>query len=350
MEAKKTLFISDVHLGPGKTWDWFSIEKEGPHLVKFFEYLAERQNRQNDIKELVLLGDIFDLWVCPHDVPPHTKEDIFQAQAEVIAAITETAGTVPMFYINGNHDFRITREDIDTIFRGRIKHIGHVYRRRNIHAEHGHRYALFNCCPDLIHGGSWGLPLGYYISRLHTSLGEGRKAKTNLIVQVIDELFQMVGTAEKMPESVLDAMKDAVEWTHHEKVTGFNMGEIAGIHQYETVRENYRKLFDDWVAAKGFWFATQMILSELNRLGTIADQLCRDGVDIVVFGHSHDTKMDKDAWFTKDRIYANCGYWCGFGEEEKAEDNAHFVQTDGHSVELVQFAGGDIQLKKRLEL
>ena len=76
---------------------------------------------------------------------------------------------------------------------------------------------------------------------------------------------------------------------------------------------------------------------ELNRLGTVVDQLCSDGVEIVVFGHSHDTKMDKDTLFVKDRIYANCGYWCGFGETDHSQDNAHLVATDGKTVGLYSF-------------
>ena len=126
-------------------------------------------------------------------------------------------------------------------------------------------------------------------------------------------------------------------------MTAFNMGQTAGELDFEEVRGRYRNLFDDWIRAKGYWYAVQMIMSEMNRLGTVADQLCRDGVNIVILGHSHDTKMDKDSWFVKDRIYANCGFWCGFGDIEKIEDNAHFVQTDGETVELLRFNDGALE-------
>ena len=69
----------------------------------------------------------------------------------------------------------------------------------------------------------------------------------------------------------------------------------------------------------------------------------------VIFGHSHDTKMDKDWFCTENRIYANCGYWCGFGEDHK-EDNAHFVQTDGQTVELYGFNNGIADQKNSLTL
>jgi hypothetical protein len=60
--------------------------------------------------------------------------------------------------------------------------------------------------------------------------------------------------------------------------------------------------------------------------------------------------MDKDSWFVSDRIYANCGYWCGFGERENIEDNAHFVETDGTTVILNSFRGGKVKKEKTLSL
>jgi UDP-2,3-diacylglucosamine pyrophosphatase LpxH len=352
VQKKKTLFISDIHMGAGKEngkWDWFSIDDEGPYLISFFEYVAKRCSRQNDIKEVVLLGDIFDLWVCPHDKEPHTFGEIVKAQKDVIGAIIKMAGSVPTCYINGNHDYRVTSEDICKAFKGKIKHFGNVYRRGNIWAEHGHQHALFNC-PDVRNGGYLRLPLGYYITRLHTSLGETRKAKFNLIAQIIDESFQAMGS-EKLPESVLDALKDAIENTFSgRKVSNFNMKGICPNQDFEDVRTRYRNLFDDWRKAKGFWQSIQMIMCELNRLGTVADQLCRDGVDIVIFGHSHGTKMDKDSWCVKDRIYANCGYWCGLGEKDRIQDHAHFVETDKETVTLCSFKDGEAIEKKSLRL
>jgi len=348
MANKNTLFVSDIHLGAGKKWDWFSAEKEGPYLRNFFQYVAARQAEKGDIKELVLLGDVFDLWVCPHNEEPHTFDQILETHKEVINEIKTTGKTVPILYVNGNHDFRVSKGHIKKAFDGLVQHIGTHYRRRNIYAEHGHQFALFNR-PDPKNGGPESLPLGYYISRLHASLGQTRKAKFNLALQAIDELFQMLGP-EKMPESVLDSMKDAVENTKGITVSGFKMGSGRNDRSYNEIKDNYKDLYEDWYKSKGYWYANQMILCELNRLGTIADSLCRDGINIVIFGHSHDTKMDKDSWFTNDRIYANCGYWCGFGEQEKIEDNAHFVETDGEKVELFRFWNGEAKSVTKVKL
>jgi len=32
---------------------------------------------------------------------------------------------------------------------------------------------------------------------------------------------------------------------------------------------------------------------------------------VVVFGHTHAAKIDKDSLFVKDRVYVNSGNWCG---------------------------------------
>lgn len=349
-KKKKTLFVSDIHMGAGKPHDWFDRGEEAANLISFFKYVAKRYSEEKDIKEIVLLGDVFDLWVCPHNEEPHTFEQILEAQSDVIDAINEMADTVPTLYVNGNHDYEVTSEDICTAFDRKVKHIGNVYRRGNILAEHGHRHALFNR-PDPKNGGTHlRLPLGYYITRLHTTLEKGRGVKAKMVFQAIDESFQVMG-AEKLPESVLDSLKDAVEMPPKpKKVEKFNMGNICADQLYIDVKERYKNLFEDWKDSVGFWQSIQMIMCELNRLGPVADHLCRDGVEIVVFGHSHDTKMDKDSLFVKDRIYANCGFWCGFREEDKTDDNAHFVATDGKIVELYSFKNGRTELKEALEL
>jgi UDP-2,3-diacylglucosamine pyrophosphatase LpxH len=35
------------------------------------------------------------------------------------------------------------------------------------------------------------------------------------------------------------------------------------------------------------------------------------GYKVVVFGHTHTAKIDKDSLFVKDRVYVNTGNWCG---------------------------------------
>jgi len=62
--------------------------------------------------------------------------------------------------------------------------------------------------------------------------------------------------------------------------------------------------------------------------------MCRNGVEIVIFGHSHNIKMDKDSFLVQDRIYANYEYWYGFGYDDNKDDNPQFIETDGQTVQL----------------
>jgi UDP-2,3-diacylglucosamine pyrophosphatase LpxH len=83
--AKKRLFISDVHLGAGRysdeskssethkyEWDWLS-ENETKNFESFIRFL--RTVYSENIREIILLGDIFDNWVFPHDLVPPTMDE-----------------------------------------------------------------------------------------------------------------------------------------------------------------------------------------------------------------------------------------------------------------------------------
>jgi predicted phosphodiesterase len=58
------------------------------------------------------------------------------------------------------------------------------------------------------------------------------------------------------------------------------------------------------------------VMAEIGYLGDLADYLSKKkDTNIIIFGHSHNSELDKDSWFLKeDRIYANCGAWCDEGK------------------------------------
>lgn len=337
-----SVFISDCHMGPGEKWDWFS-RTEAIRLIDFCRYLTYRYLNQKDLKEVILLGDIFDLWVCPYDQAPHSFRGIMKHQSMVFNAMQKMAAIVPTFYVNGNHDFRVTPGDIEEAFDGHIICLKDGYRNDNVLAIHGHQQALFNK-PDPKNGGKEALPIGYFITRLYTSLVMGNNVMPNLVAQIINEGLQALGP-ETLTESILDALKDSIRDTLNKEVVSFNMGYLSEDYEYETIRARYKNLFQDWLDEVGLWKTIQMLMCEVDRLGSTADQLCTDGINIVIMGHSHGTKMDKDSILSQERIYANCGYWCGLDKKDKGND-AHYVQTNGSRVELCSFRGGKSTIKK----
>ena len=69
---KKRVFVSDTHMTPGSSlagstgvYDWFT-KKTRMISWHFSKYV--RGDASFD--EVILLGDIMDVWLCPYDVPP----------------------------------------------------------------------------------------------------------------------------------------------------------------------------------------------------------------------------------------------------------------------------------------
>ena len=58
-----------------------------------------------------------------------------------------------------------------------------------------------------------------------------------------------------------------------------------------------------------------------GELENVGDRLCaKKGYKIVVFGHTHKAKIDKDSFLVADRIYANAGCW--------SQKKAHCIIVD----------------------
>lgn len=58
-----------------------------------------------------------------------------------------------------------------------------------------------------------------------------------------------------------------------------------------------------------------------GELENVGDRLChKKGYKIVIFGHTHKAKIDKDSYLVADRIYANAGCW--------SQKKAHCIMVD----------------------
>jgi UDP-2,3-diacylglucosamine hydrolase len=88
--AKKTLFISDVHLGLGT--DSEEKRKEDA-LLRFLRSV------QKNTRELFILGDLFDFWFEYRTVIPKG----FHRTLAMLQEYTEAG--IPVSYLAGNHDF-----------------------------------------------------------------------------------------------------------------------------------------------------------------------------------------------------------------------------------------------------
>lgn len=85
MENKR-IYVSDIHMGAGRSlhsdnvYDWLG-EEEANNFAAFIAYL---QN-QNDVGEIILLGDTMDNWVCPVNEAPPTFDEILRAKQAMLS-------------------------------------------------------------------------------------------------------------------------------------------------------------------------------------------------------------------------------------------------------------------------
>ncbi|MBN2016704.1 MAG: metallophosphoesterase [Candidatus Cloacimonetes bacterium] len=184
LQRTSIVCISDVHMGDERAIDggycWF--DENADALENFLDYVMNSP----DVKQLVILGDLFDEWLVPYEVAPfdssiniHNSKDYFQAIANCPTNVEifnkfrtiVNNGEIELIYVPGNHDMLLTQEILDGIipnitWMGDVPGLGKYAPANEIIMEHGHRYDLFNCPQSLVNP-SHKLPPGYFISRLY---------------------------------------------------------------------------------------------------------------------------------------------------------------------------------------
>ncbi|MBN2716500.1 MAG: metallophosphoesterase [Deltaproteobacteria bacterium] len=312
------IFISDVHIGAGRycsesqdkskyphDWDWLS-KGEKENFIRFLDYLPTRYAANT---EVVLLGDIFDNWIFPHDLEPPTIEDVIGADENqgVMVALKTLSEKLNVFYVPGNHDMHADRAVINAHF-PRVRYVAEQYHSERLIAEHGHRYALFNAPPRFSRNIS-GLPLGYFISRMEAT----RKARYNNggrhYKTYVDDFLEILGKAT-LSQGVFEAVLEETKLSDNEVFVFRNYSGARQTVDAETIKDTYANLYDDWNSQ--VISRPRAVMAELDRLEPIADRLCKHGkYKVCIMGHSHKFDVDVDRAFVDDRVYANAGYWCG---------------------------------------
>jgi UDP-2,3-diacylglucosamine pyrophosphatase LpxH len=311
MPRTKRYFISDVHLSSDKLYEqdtsWFKTPDHETRLIGFIDkHILGKPN----IKDFVLLGDIFNNWVCPAMVTPPTYDEIFTANQAILDKFQEIADDgINLYYINGNHDFDLSTEDIRQAIPGvtPIK----IYRSGQLHGEHGHRFdEIFNR-PDYFCDPAFGRPIGYIISRLVTSFSTTGYGIIDLPTY-LDDMVEAAATSQNLFESIIEGLAERAGMGDENVILMPGGRELS----IQKAKERYKKL--------GEKYSLPEFIRELwdrSALGWQADRLChRNDVSIVIFGHSHKALLDKDFFLVKDRIYANSGAWC--------KKNAYCVEVD----------------------
>lgn len=335
MERSKIVVISDVHLSDEQNWSWFN-QQSGERLKGFFRQTAN----DSQVKELVLLGDIFELWLFPVDVMPWSAAQIIQhwdsGPDSVIAALRDCANRLPQVsFLCGNHDMGMTQADIDLIS-PKIKLIStehHTAGHPGLHLEHGHLVDIFNA-PDISGDPIENLPFGYFVTRLVASAGGGNEV-WRAVSQRVEAEFAALFSFSRLSSrtgfgmtdllgfdfflehvvaaagsSLIKGIMDVLLW--YVKLVNPSVNESSRIIlpsgssvAVGEVKKHYHRLLVRWFRLHGLDGLHRTALAATG-LDWRARQLLSQGdVHIAVTGHTHQGKVLP----MEQGRYANSGTW-----------------------------------------
>jgi UDP-2,3-diacylglucosamine pyrophosphatase LpxH len=324
--------LSDVHIGDNTPTCWYQSRVHDPQLAAVIAWILSRAGA---VREVVLLGDLFDLWTYPPSVRPPSMSRIIAANPTLLGPRGPFAALVRALprrvrLLLGNHDHGLTQADIDELNRAlggnrsageRIELVESTYRVLNGSSgartvlSHGHHWTMFNA-PDP--RSRWrGLPVGHFVTRaigyqLSRSLRPGETAadRRNSANPMGVDLLAALGSWNRRDDLA------AFLLTYICNVTG--MSQTASIilpdGSTTTVRDAmrvYAGLFTEWVRREGrqadalraaaadwrgtdlAWFAQRLALQTAS--------------DLAVMGHTHTAV---GGLVVSPVNYVNSGYEC----------------------------------------
>ena len=340
MAKNRRIFISDIHMGDERSMQgphpycWFN--KNIPKLAKFLD----DQLNAGDLKEVVILGDLFDQWVIPTDEEPLLSYEAIcsnPANAPVVDKLKALAKSdeIKLAYVPGNHDMSmdtdgiaVTRRFLESTFPGILFFCNNnvplgSYNVGTLTAEHGDRYCLFNA-PDTFDASDTFLPLGYFISRVVAHKVRSTGSSENYISILFTFLKNYLDHPEYIPDLFMAIAEDAgLNENDVFKMTGvpgfpatITLGEVAG---------RFGNLIQKWDNSPGKAVDSgKAIVSDTGNLWLAANSVFHlstaPNINIVIFGHTHIADINrvflrepgKGADKSKipcRSIYANCGSW-----------------------------------------
>jgi UDP-2,3-diacylglucosamine pyrophosphatase LpxH len=301
--------VSDVHLGTLVPTVWYQPEVHEPNLLRLLHWVRDHAEA---VRELVLLGDIVELWTYPANVVPPTFADIVDAHPNVLGpdgALAELLDVLDgaVTYVPGNHDQGVTAEEL-AVVRGRTT--GHPLRlvedvpylpAPRLAVAHGHHWTLFNAPATT---GPWApLPIGYFVTRAVATrwaadLTDGRTvadlggqgAPNGIDLASLRSVVSGAG-ARSVAASLLDFVAGA---------TGLGLDlEIqmpgGGTVELTDVRHAFADVWSEWAEREGGGLVGQTSAARAaaadfdgTGLGWFAQRLgLQHDADLVVMGHTH---------------------------------------------------------------
>jgi UDP-2,3-diacylglucosamine pyrophosphatase LpxH len=344
-ERTAIVSISDPHMGEERAVDrgycWFSENADA--LTDFVQKVQGNEK----VRELVILGDLFDEWLIPFDTKPFdgavsdskeyfhsvrnapTNAVIFDTLAEI-----SSGGKIPLVYVRGNHDMLTdptTLDELlpDVVFKGQTDGLGSYSPVDGVMMEHGHRYDFFNSPQPLVNPDHI-LPPGYFVSRLWAAGMEAEADQKGALS--MEETAEgpfgdrkytfpltwdvaLIYSEAQFPDLVPPSLNDPVVL-----MTGIDR--YADPFSFDGAKEMYvngniETLWPDTQEAHGVQAPMPVAISILNGRSDLfvaaeLEYLEKEERDIriVVFGHTHEPMLDVyPPGEDHTSIYANTGSW-----------------------------------------
>lgn len=347
--AKRNLAVvlSDIHIGssaraPGKPVPtcWYQPYVHDDYLKAALNWIVHNPQ----VRDVVLLGDIFDIWTYPPWQQPPTMREIIDANKVLSQGgpFWELVKAFPnhVSLMLGNHDGTLTRTDIDTLNNSLGGNVAKGEALRLLTDpvlvlqgagggrtlfSHGHGWCMFNA-PD--EKGPWhGLPLGHLISRaiayqlVKQKLGPGQTS-ADLPGQGNPtgvELRGLYGSFKQLAKLLFgwsdDIATPVVDYIC--KITGMPLTERIVLPDGsattpQQAKADFKYLFKHWanVKEKRRLDAKRAALADQDGkyLGWFAQrEAMRRNADLVVLGHTHGVIKCLDRSPVN---YVNNGYEC----------------------------------------
>jgi len=376
--------ISDVHMGDHRAnagqYSWFGKNKVA------LENFLDSVNHNLEVRQLVILGDLFDEWVVPYSVYPfnpqigiNNSKEYFMAIADaptnkgIVDKLRSIAANpeIELVYVPGNHDMLITKDILDDIipsisWAGDVPGLGLHKPVDHVVMEHGHRYDFFNTPQPLVDTGHM-LPPGYFVSRLFAQGMIENRSRANK--QQLNSMgsFEFHVAWWLVWEHIINGF-DMQEPIYGD--TLIKMGGIGGYKSPFSFKEAYEMYAND---IEKLWPQTQQInnvphpiyvLFALWNGHHLTDAVTEEYIhqsgglqeyDIIAFGHSHIPLINvypDNQDYTQ--VYVNTGSWVDADKSPAAVRTfavikpADWTGSDISSVQLYQYNQDSINYSPKL--
>jgi UDP-2,3-diacylglucosamine pyrophosphatase LpxH len=339
-EKNQVVVLSDIHIGNGTPTCWYQTSVHDAYLAAAVEWIV----KQEHVREVLFLGDLFDVWTYPPSVRPPGMQQILAANRTLLGPSGPFARLVKALpgHVNlmlGNHDGTLNASDIALLNRSLG---GNLQKREAITLiskpvyllgaegtrtafSHGHHWCMFNA-PDELSPWANQLPLGHLVSRAiayrwsrdltppdtvadkpNTGNPDGIDAKA--AAALVGKIAPLVtNTSDDIASILVDYICDVTKMTTRERIILPNGTTTTG----EQAKRDFQHLFKHWRTVKegrrldAYRAAVADVKGDY--LAWFAQRLAMGtSSDLVVMGHTHSAIQGMRRSPVN---YINSGYMC----------------------------------------